>query len=90
VTRRGDRSRRLTANGRACPVDVVDVQRSALLEQREEFVLGAVEAAHAGVGLCPNNEIQGNWAEFRGSRVNDRPSAPVYEGAADAAVTKVG
>ena len=70
--------------------DVVCVVHGANLEHANKFVLAAVERSHPGVGLRPNDEIQGNEAEFRGRRVNNRRSAPVDEGAADAAVTKVG
>ena len=90
MTRRRDRSRRSSASDRVAQFDIVDVRGGAVLEQRQEFVLGAVEAAHAGVGLRPDDEIQGDEAEFRGGGVDSRRSAPVDEGAADAAVTKVG
>jgi hypothetical protein len=53
-------------------------------------MLGPVEAAHAGVGLRPDDQIQGNEAEFRAGRMNGRQSPPVDEGAADAAVTEIG
>jgi hypothetical protein len=39
-------------------LNVVHMRRRAILEQGQELVLGAVEAAHAGVGLRPDNEVQ--------------------------------
>ena len=38
-------------------LDVVDVRRRAGLEDEDELVLGAVERAHAGVGLGPDAEV---------------------------------
>ena len=70
--------------------DVVDVGRSPFLEQRQEFMLGAVETAHACVGLRPDDEIQGDQAEFSSSGMNGRKASPIDEAATDAAVAKVG
>jgi Recombinase len=70
--------------------DVVDVRHSPFLEQRQEFMLGAVETAHADVGLRPDDEIQGDQAEFRSSGMSGRKASPIDETAPDAAVTKVG
>ena len=51
-------------------LNVVDVLGYALLEQRQEFVLRAVEAPHAGVGLRPDDEVEGFEAELRRGRVD--------------------
>ena len=53
-------------------------------------MLRAIEAAHAGVGLRPDDQIERREAEFRCSRMNSRQAPPVDEAAEDAAVTKVG
>jgi hypothetical protein len=39
--------------------DVVDVGRVAFLERRQKFMLRAIEAAHAGVGLGPEIKVEG-------------------------------
>jgi hypothetical protein len=40
-------------------LDVVDVRGGTVLEHRQQLVLGPVEAAHAGVGLRPDYQIEG-------------------------------
>ncbi len=70
--------------------DVVDVRRGPLLEQRQKLMLRAIEAAHASVGLRPDNEIQGDEVEFRRRQMNGRQAPPVDERAEDAAVAKAG
>ena len=71
-------------------LDIVDVRSGAVLEQGQELVLGAVETAHPGVGLRPDDEVNGLEAEFDGSGVDGRVSAPVDEGAEDTAVAEAG
>jgi hypothetical protein len=44
-------------------LDIVDVRAAPFREQGQKFMLRAVEAAHAGVGLRPDDEIQGDQAE---------------------------
>ena len=69
--------------------DVVDVRSGALLEQGQEFMLGAVEAAHSGVGLAPDDQVEGEQAEADGGAVNDGVAAPVDEGGEEATVREV-
>ena len=46
-------------------LDVVDVRGGAGLEQRQQLMLGPIEAAHAGVGLGPDDEVEGTRPTFR-------------------------
>src|SRR5262249_45629007 len=62
----------------------------SFLEQRQELMLRAVEAAHASVGLSPDNEIEGVEAELRGGGEYCRIAPPVDERAQNAAVAKAG
>jgi hypothetical protein len=39
--------------------DVVDMRCNPLLEKRQQFMLRAVKAAHAGIGLCPYDKVDG-------------------------------
>src|SRR5208283_4593844 len=71
-------------------LDIVDVRGGPFLEQWQKLMLRAIEAAHAGVGLRPDNEIQGDKAEFRRRQMNGRQAPPVDERAEDAAVAKAG
>jgi len=64
------------------------MRRGPFLEQRQQLMLRPVETAHAAVGLHPHDEVQGDEAELRRSRMNGRQAPPVDEGAADAAVAK--
>ena len=41
----------------AAQFDIVDVAGSAVFEHEDQFVLGAVEATHAGIGLGPDAEV---------------------------------
>src|SRR5271166_1945376 len=70
--------------------DVVDVRGGAGLEQRQQLMLGPIEAAHAGIGLGPDNEVQGDQADLQGRRVDRRQAPPVDEGAEDAAIAETG
>src|SRR5687768_5224868 len=38
-------------------LEVVYVGTLARFEGEDEFVTGAVEGTHAGIGLCPNNQV---------------------------------
>jgi hypothetical protein len=51
--------------------DVVDGRGGSVLDGTS--VLRAIEAAHAGVGLRPNDEIQRDEAELCGSSTPDQP-----------------
>ena len=46
-------------------LDVVDVRSGSFLEQREEFILGAVETVHAGVILRPDDHVERLEAQLR-------------------------
>jgi hypothetical protein len=60
--------------------NVVDVRSSPFLEQRQKFMLRAVETAHAGVGFHPDDQVERLEAQLcRGGR--DRQlTPPVDEG----------
>jgi hypothetical protein len=90
LTTRRDRSRRSSASARACRADIVHVRRRAALEHGQELVLGPVEAAHASVGLRPNDQVEGLETELDRRGVDGRVSAPVDEGPEDTAVAKAG
>ena len=62
----------------------------AFFEQRQEFMLRAVETTHARVGLRPDDKIQGNKARFRRSGINSRQASPIDECAQNAAVAEMG
>ena len=38
-------------------LDIVDMWRGTLLENKHQFVLRSVEAAHAGISLCPDTKV---------------------------------
>jgi hypothetical protein len=65
------------------------VRRFSFFEQRQQFVLRAIKAAHAGVGLRPYDEVQADKAEFRCRRVHGRQAPPIDKAAADPALAKV-
>src|ERR1700729_2636517 len=70
--------------------DIVDVRAAPFREQGQKFMLRAIEAAHAGVGLRPDDEVQRNEAQFSRSRMHGRQAAPVDERTEDPAVAKIG
>src|SRR6056297_3624770 len=39
-------------------VDIVDVARRAFLEDADQLVLGAIETAHAAIGLVPDAQVE--------------------------------
>ena len=53
-------------------------------------MLGAVKAAHAGVGLRPDDEVEGLEANLHGCRMHGWQTPPINEGAENPAVTKTG
>ena len=67
--------------------DVVDVRRCPLLEKRQRFVLRAVKAAHPGIGLCPDDKIDGKQTKFDGGRMNEWQPEPIDESPKDPAVS---
>ena len=69
-------------------LDVVDVRGGAVLEHGQQLVLGPVEAAHAGVGLRPDDQVEGFEAELDRRGVDGRVSAPVDESAKDGTVAE--
>jgi hypothetical protein len=83
-------ARRQTAFQASRPGKEVNVRSRAVLEQGQQLVLGAVEAAHAGVGLRPNDEVEGLEAELHRRGVDGRVSAPVDESAENAAIAEAG
>src|SRR5271165_6241432 len=69
-------------------LDVVDVRGGAVLEHGQQLVLGPVEATHAGVGLRPDDQVEGFETELDRRGVDGGVSAPVDECAEDAAVAE--
>jgi hypothetical protein len=61
-----------------------------LLEQRQQLVLGTVKASHAGVGFGPDDEIERLEAELGRRSMDRRLTAPIDEGAKDAAIAEKG
>src|SRR5450432_23854 len=56
----------------AAKIGVVEMQAPPLLVERQQFVLRAIEAAHAGVGLGPDDEIVSGAALQRFSKRLER------------------
>ena len=52
-------------------------------------MLGAVEAAHAGIGLGPDDEIEWVETELQGGRNDSRITPPIDESGKKTAVAKV-
>jgi len=67
-------------------IDFIHVRGRALLEQRQKLMLRAIEAAHAGIRLRSDNEVEGNKTELGGGRMDRRVPAPVDEGREQAAI----
>src|SRR5580658_2689166 len=61
--------------------DIVDVRGGSILKQRQELVLGAIEAAHARIGLGPYDEIERVQVEAASRLMDDWIASPVDEGA---------
>ena len=60
----------------------------ALLEEGQQFVPGPVKAAHAGVGLGPDDQIERLEAEFGRRGVDRRLTPPIDEGSENAALNE--
>ena len=58
-------------------LDIVDVRGGAVPEQGQQLVLGAVEAAHSGVGLRPHDKIERIKAKLDRRGVDGRVSTKV-------------
>ena len=70
---------------------VVHMGRSPLLEQRQQFVLRAIEAAHSGVGRRPDDKIDGKQAKLGGCCMDDWQSrTPIDEGSKDTPIGQMG
>jgi len=66
--------------------DIVDVGRLADLEHRQQFVPGAPQTSHAGIGLGPDDKVQQIHAQLTANRQRRLDSSPVDEGREHAAV----
>jgi hypothetical protein len=69
-------------------LNVVDVGREALLEERDKFVLGSPEAALAAVRLRPYGQVNERQSELSPAGEHKFYGAPVYERGHEAAVDK--
>jgi hypothetical protein len=59
------------------------------LNKGRKLVLGSIKAAHARIGLRPDDEIERFKPEFSGRGVNRRLAAPIDEGPQNAALAKI-
>ena len=50
-------------------------------------MLRAVKAAHPGIGLCPDDKIDGKQTKFDGGRMNEWQPEPIDESPKDPAVS---
>jgi hypothetical protein len=71
-------------------LDIINVRRSALLKQGQEFVLRPVMAAHAGVAFRPDDEVKCSQAEFLSGCNDCGITSPIDEGTKETAIAKMG
>ena len=60
-------------------LDIINVGRIALLEERQKLVLGPVKTARFDIGLGPHDEIDRGEPKLLGNCSNRRIAAPVDE-----------
>ena len=62
----------------AAELDIIDVRRRAVFEDRNQLVLGAVEAAHAAIVLAPDTEILEFAIDFTAGAQQGKQVAPIH------------
>src|SRR5262245_19300706 len=61
----------------------------SFLEQRQEFMLGAVKASHPSICLGPDDEVERSKPEVQGSGHKGGMTSPINERAKNAAIAKI-
>jgi hypothetical protein len=69
--------------------NVVDVWGGALLEKRQQLMLGSVETAHAGVRFGPDDQIERRQTESRCGGVSDGQATLIDKRAQDSTIDEM-